>query len=225
MERLRALAPRFPVVSEEDAGRTESERRSRSTFWLVDPLDGTKEFLKRNGEFTVNIALIDDGRPVLGVVHVPVTGVTYAGSTAAGAVRIDGDAAPEAIAVREPQARELTVVASRSHRDAATERLLAAFGTRFDVDVATKGSSLKICEVAEGRAHLYPRTGPTMEWDTAAAQAVLEAAGGVLLRLDPPRWGEPLRYGREDARNPAFVAAFGRPVLAYPGMAELREAA
>lgn len=215
---LGELAPRLPVLSEEGVNEVGDERRGWERYWLVDPLDGTKEFLKRNGEFTVNVALVEGERPVLGVVHVPVTGVTYSAAQGEGAFRAEPGEDERPIAVRRPGEAAMTVVASRSHRDAATDALLDALGERRELTVVSKGSSLKICEVAEGRAHLYPRTGPTMEWDTAAAQAVLEQAGGALLRLDAERWGEPLRYNRDDMLNPGFVAGYDASVLELPGM-------
>ena len=196
---LEQLTPQWPVVSEESSPERQQLRTQSPCYWLVDPLDGTKEFIQRNGEFTVNIALIRDGSPVFGVVHVPVLGVTYWGGAAIGAWR-RSDRGVEAIQVRQPQPGEpLTVVGSRSHSNAQTEAYLATLGS---YELISVGSSLKFCLLAEGRAHLYPRLAPTCEWDTAAAQAVLEGAGGRVETLE----GSPLRYSKADILNPFFVA-------------------
>jgi 3'(2'), 5'-bisphosphate nucleotidase len=168
---------------------------------LVDPLDGTKEFIKRNGEFTVNIALIEDGRSVFGVVGVPAQGMIYWGVAGSGAWLQAGDAPPQPIRVRQPEpASGLTVVMSRSHPSPELDAYLA------DIKVADAlpiGSSLKLCAVAEGRADLYPRLGPTMEWDTAAGHAVVEAAGGRVLTLA----GVPLSYNKQSLLNPHFIVS------------------
>ena len=196
---LEQLTPQWPVVSEESSPERQQLRTQSPCYWLVDPLDGTKEFIQRNGEFTVNIALIRDGAPVFGVVHVPVLGVTYWGGAAIGAWR-RCDRGVEAIQVRQPLLGEpLTVVGSRSHSNAQTEAYLATLGS---YELISVGSSLKFCLLAEGRAHLYPRLAPTCEWDTAAAQAVLEGAGGRVETLE----GTPLRYSKADILNPFFVA-------------------
>ena len=196
---LEQLTPQWPVVSEESSPERKLLRTQSPCYWLVDPLDGTKEFIQRNGEFTVNIALIRDGAPVFGVVHVPVLGLTYWGGGALGAWR-RSDRGVEAIQVRQPQPGEpLTVVGSRSHSNAQTEAYLATLGS---YELISVGSSLKFCLLAEGRAHLYPRLAPTCEWDTAAAQAVLEGAGGRVETLE----GTPLRYSKADILNPFFVA-------------------
>lgn len=190
----------WPVVSEEDESSL-AQRRPDQCFWLLDPLDGTKEFLGRNGEFTVNIALIKDGRPVLGVVGAPALGRLYWGGQAMGAWRMDARGAAVPIQVARLQvAKPVRVVASRSHMDAATQAFIGRFG---DANVVQAGSSLKFCLLAEGLADIYPRFGPTCEWDTAAAQAVLEGAGGVVVDLG----GVPLSYGKPEVLNPFFVAA------------------
>ena len=202
--RLRALTPDVPVLSEESPAAEIAGREAWTRFWCVDPLDGTKEFIKGTGEFTVNVALVEDGEPVLGVVHVPVKGLTYFGSVEGGAFKQVGDAAPEPIAIRTAAAEALTVVASRDHAGPAVGAFvdnLKAAGSR--VDLTSMGSSLKFCLVAEGAADLYPRTVPTMEWDTAAAQAVVEAAGGALTTLDGAR----LRYNKAVLRNPSVMTA------------------
>jgi 3'(2'), 5'-bisphosphate nucleotidase len=199
---LRALMPGVPVVAEEMAARGESDAVGRS-FWLVDPLDGTKEFINRNGEFTVNVALIHDGRPILGVVGAPALGRLYAGAQGHGAWMEDAQGR-RAIAVRGVPAEGLTVVASRSHGDAAAlDRLLDG---RVVHRLVNAGSSLKLCLVAAGEADLYPRQGRTMEWDIAAGHAVLQAAGGQVTRLD----GASFDYGKPGFENPHFMA-FGVP--------------
>lgn len=199
VDRLRTLTPHIPVLSEESEGITDAERLSWSRYWLIDPLDGTKEFVNRNGEFTVNIALIDQHRPVLGVVHVPVQAQSYAGIVGVSAWRQDGDNQPIAISTRRPPASPPVVVGSRSHANPKLEACLAPVG---EVELVSMGSSLKFCRVAEGAADLYPRLGPTSEWDTAAAQAVVEAAGGQVLELD----GQPLSYNRKACiLNPWFL--------------------
>nr|WP_211169141.1 3'(2'),5'-bisphosphate nucleotidase CysQ [Aromatoleum toluvorans] len=195
---LALLAPDIPVVAEEAvaAGRVPAigER-----FWLVDPLDGTKEFIKRNGEFTVNIALVENGRPLLGVVLAPALGKLYAGLAGAGAFVEDGQGR-HAIRCRVPPSEGLTVVASRSHGDTAA--LDAFLAGRKVARLASAGSSLKLCLIATGEADLYPRLGRTMEWDIAAGHAVLAAAGGRVAELD----GRPLGYAKPGFENPHFVA-------------------
>ena len=197
---LGELDPRLPVLSEESPEGELTARRQWSRYWLVDPLDGTKEFIKRNGEFTVNIALIDGHVPVLGVVLAPALKIEYFGTLGHGAWRRSADSEPLAIAIA-PQARDpIRVVGSRSHPSPAIGAFLRRLGP---YTIHAIGSSLKICLVADGSADLYPRFGPTCEWDTAAAQAVLESAGGCM--IDPA--GHPLRYNtREDLINPHFLA-------------------
>jgi 3'(2'), 5'-bisphosphate nucleotidase len=209
-EGLRELEPDIPVLSEESADIPYARRGTWQRYFLVDPLDGTKEFVKRNGEFTVNIALIEEHRPVLGVVHVPVSGVSYFGAAGLGAFRqVAGE--PEAIAVRQTAAHPLVVVGSRSHANPDLARRLAVLGEHRLVSM---GSSLKFCLVAEGTADFYPRLGPTSEWDTAAAQAVVEAAGGRVVTLD----GQPLRYNtKEDILNPHFLV-FGDRNRDWPSL-------
>lgn len=195
---LRALAPEVPVVAEE-AVAAGGAPEVGDRFWLVDPLDGTKEFVSRNGEFTVNVALIDHGRPVLGVVFAPAQGRLFAGDAGRGAWMEDaGGRRP--IRCRAVPAEGLTVVASRSHGDAAA--LDALLAGRRVARTTNAGSSLKLCLVAAGEADLYPRQGRTMEWDIAAGHAVLAAAGGDVLRLD----GTPLGYGKPGFENPHFIA-------------------
>lgn len=201
---LRALLPGVAVVAEEaaSAGQAPAASELGRRFWLVDPLDGTREFIQRNGEFTVNVALIEDGRPVLGVVLAPAWGRLYAGAAGLGAFTQVGDDAStrRAIECRMQPAEGLTVLASRSHGDLAA--LDAYLAGRRVAQVRNAGSSLKLCLLAAGEADLYPRLGRTMEWDIAAGQAVLEAAGGRVEELQ----GRPLRYGKPGFENPDFVA-------------------
>jgi len=198
--RLAAIAPSIPLLSEEgEAAHARAVRGSWRELWLVDPLDGTREFISRNGEFTVNVALVRDHRPVLGVVAAPALGLTYYAAEGAGAFRRHDGAPAEAIRVR-PAADPPVVVGSRSHRGDSLDGLLGRLGPH---ELRPMGSALKFCLLAEGSADFYPRLGPTSEWDTAAAQAVLEAAGGAVTRLD----GVPLRYNERDTLlNPHFIA-------------------
>ena len=207
VEGLEALSPALPVLSEESADEADFATRAGWTrYWLVDPLDGTREFVKRNGEFTVNIALIDRHAPVLGVVAVPVTGVCYAAGRGLGARRYDPDGATSELRVRTSAAKPWRVAASRSHADGRTEAFIRNLGPSERVSV---GSSLKFCLLAEGGIDVYPRFGPTSEWDTAAAQCVVEEAGGRVTDLGL----EPLRYNtRESLLNPYFLA-FGDPAV------------
>lgn len=199
LEGLGRLSAGIPVVSEE-ASSQGGQTEAGELFWLVDPLDGTKEFISRNGEFTVNLALIHQGRPVFGLVLAPALGRLYGGGDGVPAF-VEGASGRRQIAVREVPDEGLTVVSSRSHGDpAALEAFLA--GRRVAHQVAA-GSSLKLCLVAEGKADLYVRLGRTMEWDIAAGHAVLAAAGGRVLRVDDRA---PLRYGKPGLDNPHFVA-------------------
>ena len=195
---LTPLLPDCPVVSEEDSA-SQVYRRNTGRFWLVDPLDGTKEFIAGNGEFTVNIALIEDGHSVLGVVYAPAIDALYYGGAGLGAFRCIGGQTT-AIKVAAAQAgRACRVVASKSHLNDATRSLIDCLG---EMSLVQAGSSLKFCRVAEGEADIYPRLAPTCEWDTAAAQAVLEGAGGAVVNLQ----GLPLRYGKAEVLNPSFIA-------------------
>ena len=208
---LPTLAAGIPVLSEEaEAAHAYDVRRNWSQLWLVDPLDGTKEFISRNGEFTVNVALIRDGRPVLGVVAAPAMGTTYYAAEELGAFRITGGRPAERIHVR-PAANPVVVVGSRSHRGDSLDAVLAKLGPH---ELRPMGSALKICLGADGSADFYPRLGPTSEWDTAAAQAILEIAGGALTTTD----GAPLRYNqRESILNPYFLA-FGDRSRDWPAL-------
>ncbi len=198
---LHDLTPEIPVVSEEAAEAGKTPDVSGGRFWLVDPLDGTREFLSRNGEFTVNIALIEGGIPTAGVVHAPALSKTWVGVGAGSACCVEGDQAPAPIHTRPLPATGATVIASRRHGNtAAMDRFLS--GIKVGARVAA-GSSLKFCMIASGQADLYPRFGRTMEWDTAAGQAVLLAAGG---RVEQADTGAPLTYGKAGFENPNFIA-------------------
>lgn len=203
---LRALAPQIPVLSEEDCEISLAERASWQRWWLVDPLDGTKEFIAGSEEFTVNIALIEDGEVVFGVVAMPTNGRCYFGGRAVGAWRTERGGQAERIQVRDtpPADGRFTVVASRRHSSPQQEALLAGLsGAVGELELANIGSSLKFCLLAEGAADCYPRLAPTSQWDTAAAQGVLEGAGGEVINLD----GQPFRYPpRESLLNPFFLA-------------------
>ena len=203
--RLAQLTPAIPILSEESALIEYRERAGWTRFWLVDPLDGTREFVNRNGEFTINIALIDACAPVLGVVVVPVTGVAYLAVRGQGAWKEQGGER-KPIRVRVYRGGRATVVASRSHRGEALERFLARLqACEGEFDTTHLGSSLKLCLVAEGAADVYPRLGLTSEWDTAAAHCVVEAAGGRVTDLH----GTALRYNKPDILNPWFLVTGG----------------
>ena len=196
---LRSLTPDIPVIAEEEASAGRMPKVG-DRFWLVDPLDGTREFLNRNDEFTVNIALIKERRPVLGVVHAPAKDLTFAGAGAGTATRQEGEAPAQSVSVRTPPSEGLTIVASRRH-DTGKEREVFL----RDYPVANRiscGSSLKFCLVACGEADIYPRFGPTMEWDTAAGHAVLDAAGGCVTTTT----GDSFNYRKPDFENPGFLA-------------------
>lgn len=206
VDRLEPVLEGVEVISEESAEARGFSAPTDNQFWLVDPLDGTKEFINQRDEFTVNIALIERGKPVLGVVVAPALGLTWAGSPEGAFRQQIGGTGCESISLRAVPADGLTVTASRSHADpAALEALLK--GQRVN-QVINAGSSLKFCRVAEGAADLYPRQGRTMEWDTAAGQAVAEAAGAVVLKLEDR---SPLNYGKEGLDNPHFIV--GLPLV------------
>jgi 3'(2'), 5'-bisphosphate nucleotidase len=197
---LSALTPEWPVLSEEGEPVPFEQRQQWQCYWLVDPLDGTREFIKGNGEFTINIALIDSGQPVLGVIHVPVTGDCYFATLGGGAFKRLKNSVAEQMRVRRWEGSPITIAGSRSHQSEGFKQLLNRFD---DYQLLTLGSSLKSCYVAEGRADLYARLGPTGEWDTAAAQCILEEAGGHLTDLEL----NPLSYNRRESLiNPPFIA-------------------
>jgi 3'(2'), 5'-bisphosphate nucleotidase len=198
LDALRELTPDIPVIAEEAVARGEIPAVRGGRFWLVDPLDGTREFISKNGEFTVNVALVEGDQPLLGVVTAPAKGWAWWGAAGKGAFRReDGEATP--IRVRPRPQQGVVAVASRSHRDAETDAWLAERGI---ADTVSAGSSLKFCLVAEGKADVYPRFGTTMEWDTAAGHAVLRAAGGRVVTVD----GKPFVYGKPGFKNPGFIA-------------------
>jgi 3'(2'), 5'-bisphosphate nucleotidase len=205
----------IPFLSEEGDQITYEERRIWERFWLIDPLDGTKEFIKRNGEFTVNIALIEDGIPILGVVYVPVKNTLYFGSSETGSYKLilgEHESLPEDIQqwinkaqklTEAKQERHYTIVASRSHLSPETEQFIdEKKKLHGEINIISAGSSLKLCLVAEGSANVYPRLAPTMEWDTAAGHAVAKFAG---CKVHDFKTGDELRYNKEDLHNPWFV--------------------
>jgi 3'(2'),5'-bisphosphate nucleotidase len=204
LRHLRAAYPNEPVLAEEEASAGAFPEIG-TRFFCVDPLDGTKGFIQRNGEFTVNIALIDSGEPIAGVVYAPDAHRLYYGARGEGAFRSRDGAAPEPIATRQPPARGLTAIGSRNHHAQGTDERNSRLGI---ADYLPSGSSLKFCMLAEGSADVYPRYGRTMEWDTAAGQAVLEAAGGRVMVLDGDVEAGPLHYGKADSgfENPHFIA-------------------
>jgi len=201
MERLLKAYPAIPVISEESASLPYEERKNYEYCWMVDPLDGTKEFINRNGDFTVNIALIEKNKPVAGVIFVPVTGASYYAVEGKGAYSLKGNYREK---LKAPpfymDEKGLKIVGSRSHMNDETHKYLSQFK---DAQLVAKGSSLKFMMIAEGEAHLYPRIAPTMEWDTAAAQAILEESGGHVIDFE---FSKPLVYNKENLLNPHFVA-------------------
>lgn len=201
---LTRLTPDLPIISEESASLDFSVRSQWRRYWLIDPLDGTREFIKRNDEFTVNIALIEEGKPTMGVVYAPALGLMYSGGAGLGAIKQKSTGTPVPIRARSLSKENVVVAGSRSHSNERMESFLQNVAENLaPPTLVSLGSSLKICLVAEGGADVYPRLGPTSEWDTAAAQAVLEHAGGSLVDVS----GEPLRYNtKESLLNPEFFA-------------------
>ena len=199
---LKQLTPNIPILSEEGTNISYSDRKNWENFWLIDPLDGTKEFIKRNGEFTVNIALINKNKPVLGVVYAPVIDVIWYGTTDFGSFKVENNKTRK-IEVMSNVISEneiVKVVSSRSH---ANNPKLESYLNQFtNYELVKMGSSIKICLVAEGTAHYYPRFGPTMEWDTAAAHAVVKYAGGEILKIGS---NFELSYNKENLLNPEFL--------------------
>ncbi len=204
----------YPILSEEGRSIPYEERKEWQQLWIVDPLDGTKEFIKRNGEFTVNIALVDRGVPRLGVIYVPVARELYFGTFEIGGFKVGDVKVAESVEAIVGRAQELPidgsqrdayiVVASRSHLSPETKLFVERMAKEYEtIEMVSKGSSLKICLVAEGSADIYPRYAPTMEWDTAAGDAILRSTGGVIVRTAD---GEPLEYNKEDLLNPFFIA-------------------
>jgi 3'(2'), 5'-bisphosphate nucleotidase len=201
---LHLLSPLLPVISEEADIPLYEERQKWPAFWIVDPLDGTKEFISQNGEFTVNLALVTGCRPVLGIVHSPVLDLTYHALLGKGAFRQNGDRTPIRVSVTDRGNGSPRIVTSRSHPGKLLEGFLSQVGS---FELIKMGSSLKFCLVADGSAHLYPRLGPTMEWDTAAGQCIVEAAGGQVTTVE----GTPLVYNKKDLSNPDFIVSSGGP--------------
>ncbi|MCC5905219.1 MAG: 3'(2'),5'-bisphosphate nucleotidase CysQ [Balneolaceae bacterium] len=196
---LKDLTPDIPILSEEGGIAGYSSRKNWKKYWLVDPLDGTKEFIKKNGEFTVNIALIEDNIPVFGVVYIPAKSITYYGKKGEGSFKIDADGKKARIFSEIPNLNKpLTVVASRSHGSDNLEEQLLSYGVTVGEKIPA-GSSLKFCLVAEGKADIYPRMGPTMEWDTAAGDAVFRFSGKNGERPSP------ITYNKPDLRNSGFI--------------------
>lgn len=205
----------YPIISEETRNATFDERSGWQTCWIVDPLDGTKEFIKRNGEFTVNIALVENGNPILGVIYVPVTKTLYYTSEdskkAFKVVVSSEEETMEAIFANASEIKPATseaspikIVGSRSHLNEDTAQFISEVEKNNDVEIVSKGSSLKFCLVAEGEAHIYPRYAPTMEWDTAAGQAICQAVGLTVMDTTTKK---PLRYNKENLLNPYFIVS------------------
>lgn len=203
----------YPVLSEEGRDIPYEERKNWEYFWMVDPLDGTKEFIKRNGEFTVNIALIHDQKAVMGVIYVPVKDELYLGINGVGAYKVEDYSKKEGQSIREwmadmnklpkPMDRKYTIVGSRSHMSEETEEFINdKKSEKGEVEIISVGSSLKLCMVAEGKADAYPRFAPTMEWDTAAGQAIVEAMGGTVINW---KTQSPMLYNRENLLNDWFL--------------------
>lgn len=207
---LPELLPGVRVISEESDDLEKGAVDLSQPFWLVDPLDGTKEFLKGTGEFTVNIALLENGRPVLGVVHAPAIRLTYFATLEGGAFRQNGSEAPERIHAQAATRTPFRVVASKDHAGPMVQKLLSLLA---NAELKSMGSSLKFCLVASGDADIYLRDVPTMEWDTAAAQCVVESAGGALCTLD----GQPLRYGKAGLKNGSIITV-GDPQLNWKAL-------
>lgn len=209
---LRSLKPGYPVLSEESAEVPRNERATWRRFWLVDPLDGTKEFVCRNGEFTVNIALIDGDEPILGIVFAPAMNTMYFAARGIGAFKDDGERRVE-LHARRPSGEKKRLIVSRSHSE-TIDQWKKRFG---DCEIVPIGSSIKFCLIAEGAADLYPRFGPTMEWDTAAAQCIVEVAGGSVIDAE----GSRLRYNKPDLRNPSFTVKTSTAGAVLPPLHEI----
>lgn len=203
VNRLNQLTPEIPILSEEGKHLTYEERKEWKMFWLIDPLDGTKEFIKRSGDFTVNISLIEENYPVLGVIYIPVKDICYTAQNGQGAVKLNQDGSKEALQVRAPK-EKMILVESRSHPSPELEAYIVKLSKQYRRVVRIqRGSSLKFCAVAEGQAHMYPRLGPTMEWDTAAGQVIVEEAGGTVRDLE----GQRLSYNKQSLKNDSFIVS------------------
>ena len=200
MEGLEKLTPDIPLLSEEGQEISFEERSKWGVYWLVDPLDGTKEFIKKNDEFTVNIALLENNQPVFGVVYAPALNTLYFGSSEKGSFKSNKGDTFTPISVNSQVTNPVQIAVSRSHPSLK----MNSFISQFDkYDLHPMGSSLKICSVSDGTVHFYPRLGPTMEWDTAASHAIIRAAGGELIKFGTSK---PLEYNKEDLLNPKFIA-------------------
>jgi 3'(2'), 5'-bisphosphate nucleotidase len=202
VDALKQLTPDTPIISEESGIPDYEERKKWPRYWLVDPLDGTKEFIKKNGEFTVNIALIERNKPVIGIVHVPAKKLTYVGQKSVGSFKVDQDGIRSDIFSKVPhEGQQITIVSSRSHGSSDTEQRVEEMGFKIRNSIPA-GSSLKFCLVAEGLADVYPRFGPTMEWDTGAGDAVFRYSG-----KDSERYS-PLKYNKPSMKNGEFVIGY-----------------
>jgi len=203
-KRLKILAPEIPILSEENCDIPYKIRENWTKYWLVDPLDGTKEFIKRNGEFTVNIALIENNTPIFGVIHLPVTSETYWGSQVNGSFYSSGNNDVKEIRVSENHQNPIRLVASRSHPSEMLNSLLKKI---VDYEIIEVGSSIKFCHIASGQADCYPRFGPTSEWDTAAGEAIVSSAGGHVVAAS----GNSMKYNvKEEYLNPNFIVSNGK---------------
>ncbi len=209
-DRLSKITPDLPILSEESKSVAYEERRLWETYWLIDPLDGTKEFIKRNGEFTINISLIENRNPLIGIVHAPASDVTYYALRGQGAFKKEKNRGAQPIHVSVYKGGPIRIVASRSHRGERLESFLkkvdAVYGS---FNIIHQGSSLKFCLLAEGAADLYPRLAPTMEWDIAAAHCIVEEAGGVVVDLK----GNPMIYNKQDLLNGDFIVSCSDKLL------------
>ena len=199
--KLKELTPDIPILSEEGKNIPYEERKKWTTFWLIDPIDGTKEFINKNGEFSVNIALINHYQPILGIVYAPVLNTIWYGSASHGSFKIENNRTPKKINVSKYNDNEIIkVVSSRSHsNNSKLEKFLIDYPKH---ELVFMGSSIKICLVADGTAHMYPRLGPTMEWDTGAAHAVVKFSGGKITDFED---GNELSYNKENLLNPSFL--------------------
>jgi 3'(2'), 5'-bisphosphate nucleotidase len=209
-ENLKGLRPKIPILSEESSNISYEDRCSWEAYWLIDPLDGTKEFINKNGEFTVNIALVVNAMPILGVVHAPSLDITYYAIKGMGAFKKTANKLIEKITVCDHRKRALKIVISRSHRGKRLESFLENINSETgEIEYIKMGSSLKFCIVAEGIAHLYPRLSPTMEWDTAAAQCIVEEAGGVVTDMA----GNQIRYNKKSLLNEDFIVLSSTEII------------